>query len=161
MESRERAASGRSEFTGCGGTNAFIILEEPPEVKPSGNYDKSNYLLTLSAKGRKSLDGYMGKLADYLRAHPDVNLADLSYTLFEGRDSMQQRRVLAVRDREEAIKYLENADQRRVYTHSADDTDKSVVFMFPGGGAQYADMGLGLYTTEAVFKQHMDAALKS
>jgi acyl transferase domain-containing protein len=29
--------------------------------------------------------------------------------------------------------------------------------MLPGGGAQYADMGLGLYETESVYREHMDA----
>ncbi len=141
---------------GVGGTNAFVILEEPPEKEASGSYDRSNHVITFSAKNRKSLDAYGEKLAAFLKDHPDINMADATYTLFEGREHFENRRVLAARDREDAIAQLEANDQRRVFTHSADDEDKSVVFMFPGGGAQYADMGKGLYETEAVFKKHMD-----
>lgn len=141
---------------GVGGTNAFVILEEAPALSESDTYDKSNHLLTFSAKSRKSLDSYAEKFAQFLRDNPHVNMADVAYTLFEGREDFENRRVLAVRDREEAIALLENNDQRRLFTHSADGSDKSLVFMFPGGGAQYADMSLDLYRTEAVFKQHMD-----
>ncbi|MFL0800289.1 MAG: SDR family NAD(P)-dependent oxidoreductase [Agarilytica sp.] len=141
---------------GVGGTNAFVILEEPPEPEVSGDYNRSNHLITFSAKSRKSLDGYGEKLAQFLTDHPDTNMADAAYTLFEGREDFEHRRVLAVKDREEAISVLQNNDQRRVYTHSADGEEKSLVFMFPGGGAQYADMGKGLYESEAVFKKHMD-----
>ncbi len=141
---------------GVGGTNAFIILEESPEKKASGSYDRSNHLITFSAKSRKSLDGYGEKFAQFLKDNPDINMADAAYTLFEGREDFEHRRVMAVKDREEAISVIESNDQRRVYTHSSDGDEKSVVFMFPGGGAQYADMGKGLYESEAVFKKHMD-----
>ncbi|PCK09020.1 MAG: polyketide synthase [Alteromonadaceae bacterium] len=141
---------------GVGGTNAFIIIEEPPERKSSPEFKGSNHLIAFSAKNRKALDGYGEKLANFLEERPDIDMADVAYSLFEGREDFDNRRVLAVRDREEAIAVLKNNDQRRIYTHSADDEDKSVVFMFPGGGAQYADMGLGLYNSEPEFKKIMD-----
>ncbi|MGG6547940.1 UNVERIFIED_CONTAM: hypothetical protein NY100_21280, partial [Prevotella sp. 15_C9] len=37
--------------------------------------------------------------------------------------------------------------------------DTRVVFMFPGGGAQYAGMARGLYDTEPVFREWMDRGL--
>ncbi len=141
---------------GVGGTNAFVILEEAPPQEASGAYERSNYVIAYSAKSRKSLDAYGEKLAQFLRDNPDIDMADAAYTLFEGREHFPSRRVFAVRDRAEAIAVLESNDQRRVYTHSADEHEKSVIFMFPGGGAQYADMGLGLYQSEPVFKRHMD-----
>ncbi|MFL0811272.1 MAG: SDR family NAD(P)-dependent oxidoreductase [Agarilytica sp.] len=141
---------------GVGGTNAFLILEEAPVVEGSGGYSRSNHLITFAAKSRKSLDAYGEKFAKFLKETPDINMADAAFTLFEGRENFEHRRVLAVKDREEAINVLEANDQRRVYTHSSDDEEKSVVFMFPGGGAQYADMSIGLYETESVFRQYMD-----
>ena len=35
----------------------------------------------------------------------------------------------------------------------------SLVFMYPGGGAQYFRMGRGLYEKESVFREHMDKGL--
>ncbi len=156
-ETPRRAAT---NSLGVGGTNAFLILEEGPELEESGPYGRTNHLLTFSAKSRKSLDGYGEKLCQFLADSPDISMADVAYTLFEGRADFEHRRVLAVRDREEAIAVLKGNDRRRVYTHSADDSDKTVVFMFPGGGAQYPDMGLGLYESEEVFRKHMDEGFK-
>lgn len=141
---------------GVGGTNAFVILEEAPELPPSCEFKGDYHLITFSAKSRKSLDGYSQKLADFLKENPELKLADAAYTLFEGREHFENRRVLAVQDHEEAIALLESLDQRRVFTHSADDSEKGVVFMFPGGGAQYVDMARGIYDSEAVFRKHMD-----
>ncbi|MEL0037114.1 MAG: SDR family NAD(P)-dependent oxidoreductase, partial [Gammaproteobacteria bacterium] len=91
-----------------------------------------------------------------MKQFPDIDMADVAYTLFEGRETFENRRVLAVRDRDEAIAILESNNQQRMFTHSSSGDDKSLIFMFPGGGAQYADMGKGLYQTETVFKKHMD-----
>ncbi len=141
---------------GVGGTNAFVIVEEPPERPEASEHQRSNHLITLSAKNRKSLDAAGQRLAEHLQANPELNLADVAFTLFNGRESFEHRRVLACADHNEAIKLLESKDQRRVFTHSADGEEKSIVYMFPGGGAQYADMGKGLYEAEPVFKEHMD-----
>ncbi|MBX2808678.1 MAG: SDR family NAD(P)-dependent oxidoreductase, partial [Cellvibrionaceae bacterium] len=148
---------------GVGGTNAFIILEEPPALAAGSEHGRANHLISLSAKNRKSLDAACERLAEHLRQQPELNMADVAYTLFTGRASFEHRRVLACADAQEAIELLTSKDQRRVFTHLADEQEKSMVFMFPGGGAQYADMSLGLYRSEAVFKDVMDrgfAALK-
>jgi len=142
---------------GVGGTNAFLIIEEAPELNVSCPASSGHQLISMSAKSRKSLDLYSQKLAEFLKANPDVNFADAAYTLFEGREHFDNRRVFVAQDREEAIELLESQNQRRVFTHSADQQDKQLVFMFPGGGAQYVDMGLGLYESEATFKQNMDS----
>ncbi|MBX2809236.1 MAG: KR domain-containing protein [Cellvibrionaceae bacterium] len=148
---------------GVGGTNAFIILQEPPTPAPASEHGRAHHLIVLSAKNRKSLDAACERLAAHLQAHPDLPMADVAYTLFTGREAFEHRRVLACADSSEAIALLQNKPQQRVVTQVADAQEKSIVFMFPGGGAQYADMGLGLYRTESVFKQAMDtgfAALK-
>lgn len=146
---------------GVGGTNAFIIIEEAPPPTPSSPNSATNQLLTYSAKNRKSLDAYGQRLAEHLKAQPQLNMADVAYSLFEGREHFASRRVVAVRDREEAIQLLESNDARRVFTHSADEEDKSLVFTFPGGGAQYVDMSRGLYESQPVFRSQMDAGFNS
>ena len=142
---------------GVGGTNAFIILEEAPPVASSIPDFATNQLITFSAKNRKSLDLYGQRLAEHLKSHPNLNFADVAYSLFEGREHFASRRVLAAQNCEEAIQLLESNDARRVFTHSADEDEKSLVFMFPGGGAQYIDMSLGLYESHEAFRSLMDA----
>src|ERR1019366_7277041 len=41
-------------------------------------------------------------------------------------------------------------------THYQEPAHRDVVFMFPGQGAQYANMGLELYRTESEFQQQID-----
>ena len=143
---------------GVGGTNAFVVLQEPPPV-PGGRTDDSPQLLVLSARNRKSLDVAAKRLADWLRRNPQQALADVAYTLRVGRHGFDQRRVLACADRDEAIALLEDGDTRRVFTHTKELDQPSLVFMFPGGGAQYLRMGRGLYDSEPVFREHIDKGL--
>jgi acyl transferase domain-containing protein/thioesterase domain-containing protein len=143
---------------GVGGTNAHVIVEQPPPRKPSCEAKRGLQLLCLSARNKKSLDGQAARLADHLERHPEQKLADVAYTLLEGRRGFEQRRVLAVESREEAIQLLREPDAERVFSHPAADK-ASIVFSFPGGGAQYPKMGLGLYETEPVYKEWIDRGL--
>ncbi len=143
---------------GVGGTNAFVVLEEAPARKPSA-LDGAPQLLVLSARNRKALDDNAKRLAAWLREHPEQPLADVAYTLRVGRRAFEQRRVLAVASREEAIALLEGNDAKRVFNHTRDLDHPEVAFMFPGGGAQYVRMGAGLYEQEPVFREWIDKGL--
>lgn len=144
---------------GVGGTNAFIILEQPPAAAEPAAASRDCQLLVLSARNRKALDDAGQRLAQHLQDRPEQVLADVAHTLFTGRTSFEHRRVLACHSREEAVQLLQSNDPKRVYSLRADDEQKSVVFMFPGGGAQYINMGRDLYQTEAVFRQSIDSGL--
>ncbi|MGY4828000.1 type I polyketide synthase [Sphaerotilaceae bacterium SBD11-9] len=143
---------------GVGGTNAFVVLEEAPDRSPTP-IDASAQLLVLSARNRKALDDNAKRLAAWLRLNPDKPLADVAYSLRVGRRGFEQRRVLACATHEEAIALLEGNDAKRVFTHTKDLDHPSLVFMFPGGGAQYVQMGMGLYEKEPVFREHVDKGL--
>lgn len=143
---------------GVGGTNAFVVLEEAPERPPS-RADESAQLLVVSARNRKALDEGARRLAAWLREHPEVPLADVAHTLMHGRRAFEQRRVLAAATREEAIAQLDNPEPRRVFTHAAELERPRLVFMFPGGGAQYVQMGRGLYEREPVYREWIDKGL--
>ncbi|MBL9085117.1 MAG: SDR family NAD(P)-dependent oxidoreductase [Planctomycetales bacterium] len=144
---------------GVGGTNSHAVLEEAPATKSSDPARRPYQLLTLSARNRAALDDASKRLAARLREHPEQNLADVAYTLFHGRKKFDVRRVVAARDHAEAAALLESSDATRVFTHKAVDAKPSLVFMFPGGGAQYPRMARDLYEAEPVFKQWVDRGL--
>lgn len=144
---------------GVGGTNAHAVLEEAPSATPSEPSDWPFQLLVVSGRSRAAVDANAKALASHLRAHPEQPLADVAYTLKEGRRTFEHRRVLVARTHEEAASLLEASDTRRVFTHSHLGDDPEVVFMFPGGGAQYAGMARELYSTEPVFQDWMDRGL--
>ncbi len=140
---------------GVGGTNAHVIVEEAPE-RHSGPGKRTVEIVPLSAKTGTALDAASARLAAHLRAHPEVPLADVAHTLQVGRDSFEHRRVLVARSHDEAAALLESGDTKRVFGARAKGSAPSVVFMFPGGGAQYPNMGLGLYESEPVYRAAMD-----
>ncbi|WP_210528170.1 type I polyketide synthase [Rubellimicrobium arenae] len=144
---------------GVGGTNAHAILGEPPVRGASEEPMFPFQLITLSARSKSALDDASRRLAAHLRAHPEQPLADVAWTLKEGRRAFDRRRVLVAATHEDAAAMLEAGDPRRVFSHQVVGADPDIVFMFPGGGAQYAGMARDLYETEPVFRDWMDKGL--
>lgn len=143
---------------GVGGTNAFVVLQEAPPVA-ARELDDAAQPLVISARNKRALDDAAARLAKWLRSHPEQPLADVAFTLLEGRHGFEHRRVLGAKTHEEAAALLESNDARRVFNHVLELDQPSVVFMFPGGGAQYFQMGRGLYAAEPVFREHIDRGL--
>ncbi|MFO7679635.1 MAG: SDR family NAD(P)-dependent oxidoreductase, partial [Chloroflexota bacterium] len=116
-------------------------------------------LLPLSAKTKTALDKATANLAAFLKANPNVNLADVAYTLQLGRQQFDQRRVAVVTDSADAVTVLESGDRKRLFSQKIIAHKPDVVFMFPGGGAQYPHMGRDLYETEPVYREQIDLCL--
>lgn len=143
---------------GVGGTNAHAVLQEAPAPLPSGESDWPFQPLVMSARSKGALDQVARKLSAHLRARGDQPLADVAFTLKEGRTPFAQRRVVVAESHAQGAALLDGTDPRRVFTHTA-LADPDVVFLFPGGGAQYAGMARDLYQTEPVFAEWMDRGL--
>ncbi|MEM7320349.1 MAG: type I polyketide synthase, partial [Pseudomonadota bacterium] len=144
---------------GVGGTNAHAILEEAPGRAPSGESDFPFQILCLSARSRSALDENSQKLAAHLIETPELDLADVAYTLKVGRRGFEKRRVIVAETVEDAAKQLAEGDARQVFTHDVVGESPETIFMFPGGGAQYAGMAQDLYETEPVFAEWMNRGL--
>ncbi|HEY0602498.1 MAG TPA: amino acid adenylation domain-containing protein [Herpetosiphonaceae bacterium] len=146
--------AGVSSF-GIGGTNAHVVLEEaPPQPAPEPSRDWQ--ILTLSARSDAALAQAAQRLSAHLRCHPELDLADVAYTLHVGRKSFTQRQMFVCRSLDEAIELLELQSPEKVLRSSQEQQDRPVVFMFPGQGAQYITMARDLYTEEPVFREHLD-----
>ncbi|TNF22698.1 MAG: KR domain-containing protein [Rhodobacteraceae bacterium] len=145
---------------GVGGTNAHVVLEEAPERPASEDSDWPLHILTVTGRSKAAVEANARRLAAHLRAHPEQNLADVAFTLETGRRKFDHRRVLVAESHVQAAGLLESLDPRRVFAHSALDDTPEVVFLFPGGGAQYAGMARDLYETEPVFADWIDRGLE-
>ncbi len=144
---------------GVGGTNAHAVLEQAPVRAASEESLWPFQPLVISAKSKAALDAASLRLAAHLRDHPEQPLADVAYTLKEGRRAFEKRRVIVADSHQQAAELLDGGDPRRVFSHDYLGADPDVVFMFPGGGAQYAGMARDLYETEPVFADWMDKGL--
>jgi len=161
--------AGVSSF-GIGGTNAHVILEESPAdsfetgQEPAGTdlAGRECELLLLSARSAPALDRMTRNLADFIKKKPGINLPDVAYTLQVGRGEFEHRRMIVCSDNADAIEAMElNEDNSFLYpdrlkTAVFNYQERKPVFLFPGQGGQYKNMGRDLYRSEPVFKQEMD-----
>ncbi len=143
---------------GVGGTNAHVVVEQAP-ARPASSPAMGPSPLLLSARNSAALDAQCDRLREFLEENPEVNLADVSYTLMHGRRRFAKRRALAAKSVAEAIEKLREKDPRFVFNHTQLAEEPSVTFMFPGGGAQYVNMAKGLYERHPTFKRWVDRGL--
>lgn len=132
-------------------------LKEGPKLPFSGSKHKYKLLL-LSAKSNVALDETTRKLKTHLQTHPELNLADVAYTLQVGCHAFEHRRMLVCSDTKDAIAGLNDATR---YASAVQPAQKrSIAFLFPGVGDHYPNMGKALYDTEAVFREAVDECCK-
>jgi acyl transferase domain-containing protein/acyl carrier protein len=146
--------AGVSSF-GIGGTNAHIVLEQAPEANTS-DQSRPSQLLMLSARTSGALDRATANLCDHLKAHPQINLADVAYTLQIGRRAFAHRRFVICRQIDDAIASLETLNPQRMFSDYHEASERPVVMMFPGQGAQSVNMCLDVYRTEDTFREQVD-----
>ncbi|OLP64674.1 Phthiocerol/phenolphthiocerol synthesis polyketide synthase type I PpsE [Bacillus pumilus] len=148
--------AGVSSF-GIGGTNAHVILEEAPVTQVSADGAQDHELLLLSAKTPAALEKMTDRLADYFLQHQQhVRLSDVAHTLQAGRHHFPHKRVILGSDTADILQALNQRSKDVVKTASSQTSSRPVVFLFPGQGSQYVDMGRQLYDKYPVFQEALD-----
>ncbi|BAY73760.1 beta-ketoacyl synthase [Nostoc linckia NIES-25] len=150
--------AGVSSF-GVGGTNAHVILEEAPTQQGSRGAEEQGrkyQLLLLSAKTNTALETVTKNLANHLQKHPDLNLADVAYTLKVGRRAFDYRRVIVCQDLNEAVKLLQNHNQEDVFDYHLQPNRCPVMFIFSGQESHNYNIIKELYEVEATYRKHVD-----
>jgi acyl transferase domain-containing protein len=142
------------QFFGVGGTNVLYSTRRSPRVRTIRTFlTQNSYCSQQNQYGfRESNSQSEGTPAE----NQQINLADLSYTLQRGRKAFNHRRLVVCGDTADAIQALETLDPNRVTTRQTELRDPAVVFMFPGQGSQYVNMGLNLYSHEPVFRSAVE-----
>jgi acyl transferase domain-containing protein/thioesterase domain-containing protein len=134
---------------GVGGTNAHVIVEEPPLLvsqAPSQPWQ----VLTLSARTPASLERLKAKWSDFLAHRPaDFQLHDAAFTTQVGRRGFAHRCALVAKDVDGLAAALENRQSPRAATGKTAAAAPQVVMMFPGGGASYPGAGRELLSQPA------------
>ncbi len=156
-EGRPRRA-GVSSF-GIGGTNAHVVLEEPPAL-PERPAAAGPHLLLVSAATEEALEASCRRLAERLEAAPELDLDDAAHTLQAGRRPLALCRAVVAAGHAEAAALLRGEGpgfrvDGRAAAHDA-AARHSVAFLFPGQGAQHPGMGAGLYARQPVFRRAVD-----
>ena len=143
--------AGVSSF-GIGGTNAHVILAEAPSSEAAGR-SRPWQVLTLSARSESALERRRADLANALRERPDFHLADIAFTLNAGRRDFAFRQSFVCANAEDAITALTSSKEKPV---RAIAQERPVIFLFPGQGKAYTDLGYDLYRDEPRFREEVD-----
>ncbi|MGF7218771.1 amino acid adenylation domain-containing protein [Spirosoma lacussanchae] len=156
--------AGVSSF-GVGGTNVHVVVEEhdglgiPQRPEPLG--PRPAQLVIWSARSRHSLTTYASQLNEYFHQHPDLALSDVAYTLQNRQPSFAHRRFVLATDESDVRQALTTpALPQTIYSPTEGSrlaaSPGELVFLFPGQGAQYINMGRTLYEQEPVYQQAID-----
>lgn len=141
---------------GIGGTNAHVILEQPPARAVASASGRDLQLLCFSANSQAALESNMARFASRLTEQADLSLPDAAYTLQVGRTLLPYRATLTAASHQQALNKLQEpgmGDIQRTYSRQR---GTQLALMFSGQGAQYAQMGAQLYRQEPVFGQTLD-----
>ena len=163
--------AGISAF-GVSGTNAHVIVEEPPARAPmltsgpASDTDSQIVPWVLSGRGSAGLRSQAGRLRQFLVQSPELQAPDVAFSLTV-RAALENRAVVVERDRAELLESLaalargERGDVagRRVTARGGlAGEGGGLAFLFTGQGAQRVGMGRELYGLFGVFAAAFDEA---
>lgn len=137
---------------GVGGTNAHVIVTEPPLRTPRAAHSEpgsTTPVLLVSARTTDALRDARRRLADALG--PETDLGDVAHTLERGRRPFPYRTAVAARAPEQAAELL-----RLDRTPAKAAAAPPIALLMPGQGAQYPRMGMSLYRGDGVFRSELD-----
>ncbi|MET9855399.1 SDR family NAD(P)-dependent oxidoreductase [Streptomyces sp. NPDC006450] len=150
--------AGVSSF-GLSGTNAHVIVEEPPAVEavvPAEDVPVGVVPVVVSAKSAVALRGQAERLREHVAAaDASLRLADVAFSQVVTRAGLEHRAVLLASNLDELSAGLE--------VLAADGTSRDLVrgsvaegltaFAFSGQGSQRSGMGAGLVARFPVFRE--------
>ncbi|RAJ60831.1 pimaricinolide synthase PimS1 [Streptomyces sp. KhCrAH-43] len=161
-EDRPRRA-GVSGF-GISGTNAHVIVEEPPaedEVPVAEESVAGPVLVPVGARSDDGLRAQAARLADFLEERDELTAADLGHALGTGRAALEHRAAVVADGRGELLDKLRAlADGTATAdTHTGTLPAGRLAFLFTGQGSQRLAMGRRLYDACPVFADALADAI--
>uniref|UniRef100_UPI003EC0E2AB type I polyketide synthase n=1 Tax=Nocardiopsis synnemataformans TaxID=61305 RepID=UPI003EC0E2AB len=167
---------------GVSGTNAHAVLEAAPASDREAASDTDgSHLVTrtepsdivradgpavwvVSGGSGEALRAQAGRLAEHVRANPDLDPVDVGFSLATTRAHHAHRAVVTGATREELLAGLDvlagGGAAAGVVVGESHRAARTVL-VFPGQGSQWVGMGLDLYESSAVFREQMDACARA
>ncbi|OJZ67893.1 polyketide synthase [Mycobacterium paraffinicum] len=156
--------AGVSSF-GISGTNAHVIVEQPPESETVAEQADSPDIVmpwVVSGRSAEALAAQALRLSAHLDAEPALRAVDVGWSLATTRAALEHRAVLVGRDRDTLTAGLagvaSGAPGPGVVVGRSRPVGKRV-FVFPGQGSQRLGMGRELYQRFPAFAQAFDEAV--
>ncbi|MER5807300.1 type I polyketide synthase [Streptomyces sp. NPDC002033] len=159
--------AGVSSF-GVSGTNSHVILEHAEQYEDEtvpaageGTGLAAGPVLPWVVTGRteQALRGQAERLRSFAAAHPEVDSADIAYSLATTRAAFEHRAVVVGPDRDAMVAGLsalargENSGD--VVRAAAAKSGAGPVFVYPGQGSQWDGMAVELLDSSPVFAERI------
>ncbi|KAL8678456.1 MAG: hypothetical protein Q9186_005194 [Xanthomendoza sp. 1 TL-2023] len=151
---------------GFGGTNAHAILESYEPKKEESVQDQGAIFspFTFSASTESSLVSQLKVTLEYLAQMPPPDIRDLSFSLNRCRTVFPTKVAFAAQSVEElhskiqkALKAVEEDANMQVGVKSSSTVSPTILGIFTGQGAQYAEMGADLLLHSAAARRCCEA----
>ncbi|MEU5695464.1 type I polyketide synthase [Actinosynnema sp. NPDC020468] len=142
---------------GISGTNAHLILEQPPDPAPLPSPDPDSTLpWVLSARTADALRAQAAQLRDHARRGSAGSTADIGWSLATTRTGFEHRAVVVAASREQFLDRLDTLAAGREAPGTTTGRARrsghdGVVLVFPGQGSEWVGMGRDLLDRSPVF----------
>jgi len=152
--------AGVSAF-GISGTNAHVIVEEPPAsetVVAERDSSDAPTAWVLSARSEEALRNQAARLLTHLTADQSLSAVDVGWSLVSTRSVFEHRAVLVGAERAALTAGLAGLAAGEPGANAVLGRARSMdrtVFVFPGQGSQWVGMGAELMDTSTVFADHL------
>ncbi|MEU7146390.1 type I polyketide synthase [Nocardia sp. NPDC046473] len=147
---------------GISGTNVHAILEQaPPSPQPAAaGPDDVPVPWVISGRGPGSAGRQAARLRDWLRGHPGDTVTDLARSLVSSRPVWDDRLVIIGTGREDLVSALDAACDGLPWPGVVAPPAELVgagraVWVFPGQGGQWPEMGRRLWHDSPVFRDRL------
>ncbi|GHH83869.1 hypothetical protein GCM10018793_47010 [Streptomyces sulfonofaciens] len=160
--------AGVSSF-GVGGTNCHLVLSGPPDrpaaTAPTAPARSGRPIgpWLVHARHESALATQAARLAAHLREHPDLDAADVGYSLALTRSPFEHRAAITAHDRAGLVAGLDalaSGEPAASVTTGFAARPRRVVFAFPGQGSQWPLMARQLLRDEDAFAAAVHACAR-
>jgi acyl transferase domain-containing protein/acyl-CoA synthetase (AMP-forming)/AMP-acid ligase II/acyl carrier protein len=145
---------------GIGGSNAHVVLEEPPPQRQSTGDPPRQHLLPISARTPTALRALVGRYREALEQFDDASFPNVCFTAAIGRVHFAERFAAVgstIADLKialaAALSHGENGSAERAPSRPG---GSRLGFLFSGLGSQYVGMARELYETQPRFRETLN-----
>jgi acyl transferase domain-containing protein/NADPH:quinone reductase-like Zn-dependent oxidoreductase/acyl carrier protein len=146
---------------GFGGTNAHVVIADPPK-RPAAKRQAASPYLVLSAHSRPALGALAATYAELIAGQTPNDAARTIAAATQRRERLTHRLVAPTDDLDALVTSLRDlpedaGDTPGLVRATAVEREAPVAFVYSGNGGQWAGMGVNAYAKSAAFRAHFDA----